>query len=91
MAVGAGEPQGFVGDEKMESNGKIINGQEKMYQAKSAPVVDTARSTVVELKNVAGVKKEWNTKNIGQRLGVDAMCAGAAAGSVAPVICMIDK
>lgn len=90
MGVAAGEPLGSVGVvDKMEANGP--GRLQERYQAQSAPVVDTARQAVVDLKNVAGVKKEWNTKNLGQRLAVDAMCAGAAAGSVAPVICMIDK
>ncbi|EME38445.1 hypothetical protein DOTSEDRAFT_140832 [Dothistroma septosporum NZE10] len=34
---------------------------------------------------------EWNTKNISQRLMVDASCAVAAGAIVAPVVSMIDK
>lgn len=44
---------------------------------------------------VVGLKeqepKSWNTANLGQRLGADAMSAGIAGGLVAPVICAIDK
>jgi hypothetical protein len=35
--------------------------------------------------------KNWNTHNLGSRLGVDAMCAAAAGGLVAPVIAIVDK
>lgn len=45
--------------------------------------------------NMAGLKerepKVWNTSNLGQRMGIDAMSAGVAGGLVAPVICAIDK
>ncbi|KAF2774471.1 hypothetical protein EJ03DRAFT_340595 [Teratosphaeria nubilosa] len=34
---------------------------------------------------------EWNTKNLGSRLAVDAACAAGAGGVVAPVIAMIDR
>ncbi|KAF2217575.1 hypothetical protein CERZMDRAFT_108268 [Cercospora zeae-maydis SCOH1-5] len=35
--------------------------------------------------------KDWNTKNLGQRLAVDAGCAAAAGALVAPVVSMVDK
>lgn len=35
--------------------------------------------------------REWNTKNISQRLAVDAACALTAGVTVAPVVSMIDK
>lgn len=76
MGAAVGEPQGSVA-EVSRSNG--VDG--KILETK-LPVVD--------LKSVTQ-KKEWNTKNIGQRLGVDIACAATAGGLVAPVICMIDK
>jgi len=33
----------------------------------------------------------WNTKNLGLRIGADAVAAGAAGVLVAPIITMIDK
>ncbi|KAH8729083.1 hypothetical protein GQ44DRAFT_737243 [Phaeosphaeriaceae sp. PMI808] len=36
-------------------------------------------------------KREWNTSNLGLRVGVDALSAGAAGVLVAPIITMIDK
>lgn len=35
--------------------------------------------------------RSWNTQNLGLRMGVDAMSAGAAGVLVAPIITMIDK
>jgi hypothetical protein len=34
---------------------------------------------------------EWNTKNLSQRLAVDAACGVAAGCLVAPVVSMVDK
>jgi len=33
----------------------------------------------------------WNTQKLGLRLGTDVVSAAIAAGSVAPVICLIDQ
>jgi hypothetical protein len=35
--------------------------------------------------------QDWNTRNLGLRLGTDAASAAAAAALVAPVICVIDQ
>ena len=35
--------------------------------------------------------KKWNTKNLGLRLGADAISASCAAGMVAPIIAIIDQ
>jgi len=35
--------------------------------------------------------KIWNTQKLGLRLGTDVVSAAIAAGSVAPVICLIDQ
>ena len=35
--------------------------------------------------------KEWNTKNLGQRLSVDLMAASSAGILVAPIITVIDR
>jgi hypothetical protein len=74
-------------------NGKNVERNDTRFQALSVPVIETAKP-IVDLKKVGlgdGVKGDWNTKNLGSRLAVDAMCAGAAGGLVAPVIYMIDK
>jgi hypothetical protein len=36
-------------------------------------------------------KTTWNTKNLGLRLGVDAVAASCSAGLVAPLIAIIDQ
>ncbi|KAF2159344.1 hypothetical protein M409DRAFT_71119 [Zasmidium cellare ATCC 36951] len=35
--------------------------------------------------------REWNTKNLGSRVAVDAGCAAAAGAMVAPIVSMIDR
>jgi len=70
-------------------------------RAQAAPMVDTQsawKGTVngVRIGERDGIisssgGKEWNTKNLGGRLAVDAACAATAGGLVAPVITMIDK
>jgi len=42
-------------------------------------------------KSLARDKRVWNTKNLGLRIGADAVAAICAASLVAPVIAMIDK
>lgn len=79
MGAAVGEPQGSVAGDR-----PVIDGMEK--KIKALPAVDLKN---VGLKDVP--KKEWNTKNLGQRLGVDVACAATAGGMVAPIICMIDK
>ncbi|QIX01046.1 hypothetical protein AMS68_006563 [Peltaster fructicola] len=62
----------------------------------SPPVIDTRPMVNLPVK-IPGValkerkEAQWNTKNLVQRILVDAACAGSAGGLVAPVICMIDK
>lgn len=36
-------------------------------------------------------KSEWNTKNLGMRLGADFVSAATAASMVAPVISIVDR
>ncbi len=69
-------------------------------QTAAAPMVDTQggidvsnvlKKLPVPIKDGEKSSKEWNTKNLGSRLGVDATCAAASAGLVAPLITMIDK
>lgn len=55
-------------------------------EAGSAPVVDT-----MSKKTVGKDVKEWNTKNLSQRLVVDAGCAATAGFLVAPIVSMVDK
>ena len=51
----------------------------------SLPIPSKAATMPAELK------KEWNTKNLGARLGADLTSAAAAASLVAPLISIIDK
>ncbi|EOO01136.1 hypothetical protein UCRPA7_3422 [Phaeoacremonium minimum UCRPA7] len=39
----------------------------------------------------AKLERKWNTKNLGLRLGVDAVAAASAAALIAPVVSIIDK
>jgi len=87
MGVVVGEPQGSV------EEARASKSMEGKIQAYSAPVID-AKIPMVDLKNVGlgdAQKKEWNTKHLGQRLGVDVACAATAGGLVAPLITVIDK
>lgn len=43
------------------------------------------------VRSVEKDRQEWNTKNIGSRIAVDAACAATAGGVVSPIITMIDK
>ena len=47
--------------------------------------------SAVGLTSTDGKTKEWNTKNLSSRMGVDAVCAAASAGLVAPLIMIVDK
>lgn len=56
--------------------------------------MDTEKDNVLgklDVKQKDDKTKGRNTKNLTRRLGVDAMCALAAAGSVSPVIMTVDK
>ena len=83
MAVGQcdGQLLGAVQPSKSEEKkNKTIQ-----IQAGSAPVVDTMSN------KVGKDMKDWNTKNLSQRLVVDAGCAAAAGFGVAPIVSMVDK
>jgi hypothetical protein len=67
---------------------------EQKIAAQSPPVVDTAPVWMTKVKITEKERRtttEWNTKNLGSRLAVDAACAFTAGGTVAPVISMIDR
>jgi hypothetical protein len=51
----------------------------------SATVVSTTAEKAVT------IPRKWNTKNLGLRLGVDAISAASAAASAAPIITVIDR
>ena len=85
MGAAAGEPQAA-------SPGKDESKPEQ--EVRAAPVVDTDMGAVmhkVGLKKKEQKTEEWNTSNLASRLAVDAMCAAAAGGLVAPLITIIDK
>jgi len=83
------------------------SGSGPRLQAQAAPMLDTpavwkgtingVRMGDKEGKITTGVRRsekegrEWNTKNLGSRLAVDAACAATAGGLVAPIITMIDQ
>ena len=53
-------------------------------------------SKQLDVKEMVGLKdgkgaKEWNTKSLSSRVGVDAASAATAAGLVAPLIAIVDK
>ena len=68
-----------------------------MIQTAGATSHNAQPSWEIKGKKIDGVKivekerKEWNTKNIGSRVAVDAACAATAGGVVSPIITMIDK
>jgi len=82
MGAGPAEPPACVAEDKKQ--GAISVPREAQVQ------VPMASGRVVGLKKDQE-PKSWNTANLGQRLGADAMSAGLAGGLVAPVICAIDK
>ena len=85
MGAGAEEQQP-VPAEKREG--------EQRVQALAAPVIDTDKENVLHklgVKKKDDKSKDWNMKNLSSRLGVDALCAFVAAGSVSPVIMTVDK
>lgn len=53
------------------------------------PKVVTRSSELAE--PIAGEAREWNTKNLTYRLGVDFVSGATAATMVAPIITIIDK
>nr|POE87873.1 putative membrane protein [Quercus suber] len=57
--------------------------------ASGRPVATTEKE--LKISGVRLAEKEWNTKNLSSRLGVDALSAATAGGLVAPVIAVIDK
>jgi hypothetical protein len=85
----------------VEAGGRpVVSGgsSEERRQAAAPAIVDTkdgwdvnAVLGKVGVKPRPGEKTEWNTKHLTSRLGVDAMCAAAAGGLVAPVITIIDR
>lgn len=77
-------------------------GNDGAKQGNTNSIVESTKAAVADPKgaveNVAsglGLNtadaKQWNTHNLGRRLGVDTMCAAAAGGLVAPVITIVDK
>lgn len=99
MGVAAEDRQAVLSGSARESMAQEGKGN-KDFEAASAPVVETKGAidmsgvlskVGVKQKDGEKGKQEWNTKNLGSRLGVDFMCAAAAGGLVAPLITVIDK
>lgn len=47
--------------------------------------------SMIGIKDENGHVKQWNTHNLGRRLGTDVACAATAGGLVAPLIMTVDK
>ncbi|CAK1364075.1 unnamed protein product [Cercospora beticola] len=91
MAAEAEDPQHLEAAQNSKQNKEKREAYQESrnniaIQASSAPVVDTMTNSIAE-KDV----KDWNTKNLSQRLVVDAGCAAAAGALVAPIVSMVDK
>ncbi|KAI8949051.1 hypothetical protein F4801DRAFT_426760 [Xylaria longipes] len=54
-----------------------------------SPVMDPTKQQAVETPSK--LSQQWNTKNLGARLGADAVSAACAASMIAPVISIIDR
>lgn len=84
MGVGAGERAAAVAG---NSSGEMEAGE--IHTA--AGITGNMGKKIDGVRIVEKEKREWNTKNIGSRMGVDAACAATAGGLVSPIITMIDK
>lgn len=89
MGVGVGDQQHPVLALE-NSRGGIHEEGKRVVEANSPAVLDTASWDIMALSKQKE-KREWNTKNLGQRIAVDAGCAVAAGTMVAPVVSMIDR
>jgi hypothetical protein len=70
----------------------VMKGDTESLAGKASPKLDAARAPLALAgKKVEEQKKQWNTKNLGLRLGSDALSAASAAALVAPIISIIDK
>lgn len=85
MGVAPAELQACVAEDK-EQGAALLPSKEAIAQLPMKPGKNVEGAGLKEQK-----PKSWNTANIGQRLGADAMSAGIAGGLVAPIICAIDK
>lgn len=57
-----------------------------------APPLPVTPELVVKAENMAQkVTTKWNTKNLGLRLGADAVGASCAGALIAPIITIIDR
>lgn len=66
--------------------------QLKLADAVRPPIPMPGKSAVdLPAKALKGKKTEWNTKNLGMRLGADLLSAATAASLVAPVISIVDR
>lgn len=59
-------------------------------QSPAAALAMSAKSTNVA-QSTAQTERQWNTKNLGFRSGVDLISAASAASLVAPLIAIIDR
>ncbi|KAI1114467.1 hypothetical protein F5Y14DRAFT_169911 [Nemania sp. NC0429] len=55
------------------------------------PVPVPIKQQAVEMRSRPEPSQDWNTKNLGFRLGADAVSAACAASMIAPVISIIDR
>jgi len=86
MGAAAGEPTPVT----------LGDGSVQRLKVQSVPAMDAQPAWKGKINGVRINEKEsgtteWNTKNLGRRLAVDAASAATAGGLVAPIITMIDK
>ncbi len=67
---------------------KLSTPPPELKLAVAAPLA-AASQKKVEMSTT--LQQQWNTKNLGLRLGADAASAACAAGLVAPLISIIDR
>ncbi|KAF7195245.1 putative membrane protein [Pseudocercospora fuligena] len=68
--------------------------RDTVQQSKRSDFETNSSAPILETMGGGGAlkgKEQWNTKNLSQRLVVDAGCAIAAGAAVAPIVSMIDR
>ncbi|KAK4548204.1 hypothetical protein LTR36_010073 [Oleoguttula mirabilis] len=89
MGAVAGEPAAVGNSSSEAQTGRIQSAGAIPHNAQPLSEIEGKKvdgSSIVDKE-----RKEWNTKNIGSRVAVDAACAMTAGGVVSPIITMIDK
>ncbi|KAJ3495486.1 hypothetical protein NLG97_g3365 [Lecanicillium saksenae] len=62
-----------------------------LLSTSTPPTTSSSSSSTSTTQTTAPKPRQWNTKNLGMRLGADVVSASCAAGIIAPLIAFIDK